>query len=97
MDEQHWVENGICTVRALRIEEDTSKSIVSYVFTIQEKLQKMKEWVTGSLKDAQQAQKQWYDKKACALELDVGDIKYQSIGIFAHRVKEVARSLVRAL
>ncbi len=56
-----------------KAEEDTSESIVSYVFTIQERLQKMKELVADNLQDAQQTQKRWYDQKARTLEFEVGE------------------------
>ena len=54
-------------------EEDTSESVVSYVLTIQDRLQKMKELMAENLREAQQTQKQWYDKRARMMEFNVVD------------------------
>ena len=45
-------------------DEKSSEIVVSYVLSVQEKLDKMTVLVEENLKEAQQTQKQWYDQKA---------------------------------
>ena len=51
----------------------SSKSIASYVLTMQEKLAKMSELARENLVKAQQQQKQWYDQNARDQEFQVGE------------------------
>ena len=51
----------------------SSESVVSYVLSIQEKLAKLQELVRENLKEAQKAQKTWYDRNARNRELKPGD------------------------
>ena len=46
------------------VDEKSSEIVVSYVLSVQEKLDKMTVLVEENLKEAQQTQKQWYDQKA---------------------------------
>ena len=58
-----WPVRGPLDVlkEAWETKEDTEKSVVSYVLTIQETLHKMRELVADNLEKAQQEQKRWYD------------------------------------
>ena len=51
----------------------SSESVVSYVFTIQERLAKMSELARENLSRAQQQQKRWYDRTARDREFEPGD------------------------
>ena len=51
----------------------SSESVVSYVLSIQEKLTKLQELVHENLKEAQKAQKTWYDRNTRNRELKPGD------------------------
>ncbi len=77
--------------------EAKEESIVSYVFMIQERLQKMKKLVADNLQDAQQTQKRWYDQKARTLEFEVGEqvlvlLPTESKKLFARPYKIVAKT-----
>ncbi len=72
-------------------QEDTSESIVSYVFTIQER---QKELVADNLQDAQLTQKRWY---ARTLEFEVGEqvlvlLPTETRKLFARPYKIVAKT-----
>ena len=48
---------------AWETKEDTEESVVLYVLTFQERLQKMRELVTDNQDKTQKKQKRWYDQK----------------------------------
>ena len=52
----------------------SSESVVSYVLTMREKLDRMTELVQENLAKAQKKQKEWYDQNARAREFQTGDL-----------------------
>ena len=51
----------------------SSESVVSYVLSVQERLEKMSNLAQENLQRSQQTQKRWYDRNARERELKVGD------------------------
>ena len=49
------------------------ESVVSYVMTVQERLEKLREVVQENLENAQDTQKRWYDRNARHREFSAGD------------------------
>lgn len=54
-------------------DKKSNESVVWYVLSVREKLDKMAELVEENLKEAQQTQKQWYDQKAREIKFQTGD------------------------
>lgn len=51
----------------------SSKSVISHVLTVREKLEQMSELARENLTEAQAAQKTWYDRKAREREFKPGN------------------------
>ena len=54
-------------------DKKSDESVVSYVLTIREKMEKMTDLVKQNLEDAQKSQKHWYDRNARYREFHAGD------------------------
>ena len=55
-------------------DKKSNESVVSYILTVREKMEKMTDLVKQNLEEAQKSQKYWYDRNARHREFQAGDL-----------------------